>query len=134
MEPELAQPIALADDDVDQKFPEQVLKSNVRNAISAQAGDTESLLGTTADATQLLLYGFATLIVKLHTANSLAGVREAAAPFADLSAGFLAKVEAGEARLPFMDKGLETVVSEIEQRATAVAEVLQSAQGDNKNA
>ena len=99
---------------------------DIRSQISSAVGDTESLLGTTADATQLLLYGFTTLSAKLHTAKSRAAVREAAAPFAELSAGFLAKVESGEVKLPFMAKGLESVVIDIEQRATAVAEVLQS--------
>ena len=98
----------------------------LRNAISAQAGDQPALLGTTADATQLLLYGLTTLINGLHKAESLEDVRGAAGPFAEVSAGFLARVEAGEVKLPFMDKGLASVVSDIEKRATAVAEVLHS--------
>ena len=114
----------IAEATAQQKQRDQV--EHIRSAIQSNAGDTLSLLGTTSDATQLLLYGFTTLIAKLHTANSLAEVREAAAPFAELSAGFLAKVEGGEVKLPFMVKGLDSVVSDIEQRATAVAEVLQS--------
>ena len=99
---------------------------SLRQEIEIRAGDNASLLGTTADATQLLLYSFTTLIAKLHTANSLAEVRQAAAPFADLSADFIAKIDAGEVKLPFMNKGLESVVGDIEQRATAVAKVLES--------
>ena len=114
----------IAEATAQQKQRDQV--EHIRSAIQSNAGDTLSLLGTTSDATQLLLYGFTTLIAKLHTANSLAEVREAAAPFAELSAGFLAKVEGGEVKLPFMVKGLDSVVSDIEQRATTVAEVLQS--------
>ena len=106
--------------------PEHLIKQRIRDAVHAQAGDPESMLGTTADATQLLLYSFTTLIAKLHTANSLAEVRQAAAPFADLSADFIAKIDAGEVKLPFMNKGLESVVGDIEQRATAVAKVLES--------
>ena len=106
--------------------PEHLVRQRIRDAVHAAAGDPESLIGTTADATQLLLYGFTTLITKLHTAKSLAEVREAAAPFADLSASFLAKLDADEVKLPFMVKGLESVVSDIEKRATAVTEVLQS--------
>jgi hypothetical protein len=128
MQPELTQTFEPEDDDLDLdlKFPEHLFRSNIRNAISACAGDSDSLLGTTSDTTHLLLYHFASLIAKLHVANSLAEVRAAAAPFAKLSAGFRAKLEGGEVRLPYMGKGLDRVVSEIEQRATAVADVLQS--------
>jgi hypothetical protein len=104
----------------------QEQRSVIRQQISKAAGDNATLLGTTIDATQLLFYAFTSLIAKLNTATSLAQVREAAAPFADISTGFLSKVEDGEVKLPFMIKGLESVVSDIEQLATAVAEVLQS--------
>lgn len=106
---------------------EAELKNRLRYQISQQAGDTASLLGTTADATQLLLHAVATLVSRLNTAKSLADVRAAAAPFNDLAISFLAKVESGEVKLPFKDKGLDKVVADIEQRATAVAEVLASA-------
>lgn len=100
----------------------------VRKAIAEKAGDEASLLGTTSDAAALAIYGLASLVAKLATANSLAEVREAAEPFAQLSAGFLAKVESGEVVLPFMLKGLDNTVAEIETRATAVSGALQSAQ------
>jgi hypothetical protein len=112
------------------QFAESELKrqqiKQLRATIAQSAGDAHSLLGTTADATQLLLYVVATLITKHYTANSLAEVREAAAPFNDLLAAFLAKIESGEVKLPFQVKGMEVAVSDIETRATAVAEVLQS--------
>jgi hypothetical protein len=54
-------------------------------------------------------------------------MREAAEPFAQLSAGFLAKVESGEVVLPFMLKGLDNTVAEIETRATAVSDALKAA-------
>ena len=106
----------------------------VRNAIAEKAGDSASLLGTTSDATQLLLYGFCQLVAALNKADSLADVRKAAKPYAELAAGFLGKVESGEVKLPFMGKGLEKVVGEIEQRATSVAEVLAQAQANSTNA
>ena len=70
---------------------------------------------------------------KLSTAQSIAEVRDAAAPFAALSAGFLQKVNPenpteGEVVLPFMLKGLDQVVADIEMRATAVSDALQTAQ------
>lgn len=103
-------------------------KSALRQRIASQAGDEASLLGTTSDAAALAIYGLASLVAKLATANSLAEVRDAAAPFAALSADFLAKVESGEVKLPFMLKGLDTVVTDIETRATAVSDALQTAQ------
>lgn len=121
----LEEPQAIAD--ISALFPAQQRKASIRNAITENAGDTDSLLGTTSDAAHLLLYSFSSLIAKLHTASSLAEVREAAAPFAELSTAFLEKVNSNAVKLPFQAKGLESVVSEIEQRATAVAEVLQSA-------
>ena len=96
----------------------------VRAGIEKNAGDNASLLGTTADGVQLLLFAFSQLTVGLHQANSLAEVREAAAPFNELATSFLAKVASGEVKLPFQAKGLNSVVEDIEVRATAVTDVL----------
>lgn len=101
-------------------------KDKVRKEIYAQAGDTAALLGTTADGVHLLLFAFSQMTVALNKANSLAEVREAAAPFNDLATAFLGKVKSGEVKLPFQAKGLESVVADIETRATAVTEVLAS--------
>lgn len=102
----------------------QMVRQDIRHRIGESAGDTETLLGTTSDAAALAVYGLAVLVAKLSTANSLSEVREAAEPFAALSAGFLAKIESGEVKLPFMLKGLDQVVADIETRATAVSEAL----------
>lgn len=99
-------------------------KKLVRGKINTQVADTDSLLGTTADGVQLLLFAFSQLTVGLHQANSLAEVREAAAPFNALATDFLAKVSSGEVKLPFQAKGLDSVVEDIEVRATAVTDVL----------
>ena len=130
IDPHLDAPIA------PDNFEELILqeaKHRARKRIELQAGDSASLLGTTSDATQLLLYGFCQLVAALNKADSLADVRKAAKPFAGLAAGFLGKVESGEVKLPFMGKGLEKVVGEIEQRATSVAEVLAQANSSNAN-
>lgn len=100
----------------------------LRKAIAENAGDTESLLGTTSDAAALAIYGLASLVAKLSTAQSLAEVRAAAEPFAAMSAEFLTKVEGQEVKLPFLLKGVDGVIEEIESRATAVSEVLIAAQ------
>ena len=109
----------------------RAVKEDIRSQIEQNAGDDASLLGTTSDATQLLLYGFCQLVAALHKADSLADVRKAAKPFAGLAAGFLGKVESGEVKLPFQAKGLEKVVGEIEHRATAVTEVLAQVSSNN---
>ena len=96
----------------------------VRLRIDESTGDVQSLLGTTSDGVQLLLHAFAQLTVGLHQASSLAQVREAAEPFNELATQFLAKVDSGEVRLPYIDKGRESVMAEIEQRATKVADIL----------
>ena len=102
-------------------------KMILRTQIHSKVADVESLLGTTSDGVQLLLVAFSQLVVALNNANSLADVRAAAAPYHDLASGFLAKVESGEVKLPYQSKGLDTVVGEIENRATAVAKVLADA-------
>ncbi|ADZ93395.1 hypothetical protein [Marinomonas mediterranea] len=104
------------------------LKKVIRGYIADKAGDSNSLLGTTTDGMQLLLHAFSQLNVALSSASSLAEVRAAAEPFNELATGFLAKVEAGEVSLPFQIKGVENVVSDIENRATQVAEILKSNQ------
>lgn len=104
----------------------QTARRKIRGAVALTAGDVQSLLGTTSDAAALAIYGLASLVAKLSQANTLAEVRDAAAPFAELSASFLAKVESGEVVLPFMLKGIDQVVTDIETRATAVSEALQA--------
>ena len=106
--------------------PEHITKQQIRNAVHAAAGDPESLIGTTADGVQLLLFAFSQMTVALNNANSVTEVREAAAPFNDLATAFLSKVASGEVKLPFQAKGLESVVADIETRATAVTDVLTS--------
>jgi hypothetical protein len=102
----------------------QVQKEIIRQTIAEQAGDQQTILGTTTDATQLLLYALCTITVKLNKANSLAEVREATATIEPMATAFLAKIESGEVKLPFMQKGLDSVVNDIQTRATAVAGVL----------
>ncbi|KMW56987.1 hypothetical protein AIOL_001945 [Candidatus Rhodobacter oscarellae] len=100
------------------------IRAQIRQRIDERAGDSLSRLGTTSDAAALAVFGLASLVAKLSTAGSLAEVRAAAEPFAAMSADFLAKVEAGDVKLPFMAKGIEATIAEIETRATAVTEAL----------
>ena len=107
------------DPETDQEFLDLV-----RLRIDESTGDVHSLLGTTNDGVQLLLHAFAQLTVGLNQATSLAHVREATEPFNEMAKQFLAKVDSGEIRLPYMDKGIDSVMTEIEQRATKVSDVL----------
>ncbi len=110
--------------DYDIELSGDEIRSSIRKDISAKAGDTQAILGTTADATQLLLYALCTITAKLNKATSLAEVREATAEIEPMATAFLAKVATGKVKLPFMAKGLDSVVNDIETRATAVANVL----------
>ena len=95
-----------------------------REKIKTNCGDIESLLGTTSDSVHLLLYVVSQMTVALNTANSLAEVRAAAAPFKDVAEAFVNKVTAEEVKLPYQAKAFDTIMAEIEARATAVTEVL----------
>lgn len=99
-------------------------RSALRQAIHEAAGDNESMLGTTSDAASLAVYGLANLVAALATANDIADVRKAAEPFAALSASFLAEIESGEVKLPFLEKGIDVVVDDIKARATAVSDAI----------
>ena len=107
------------------------LRQIIRDKIRAEAGDTLSLLGTTSDATQFLLFEFFTLIVKLSKVHS-DSVKQATHSILPIAKAFLKKVEHGEVQLPYQTKGLEQeVMPEIEQRATAVTQALKtSSPGD----
>lgn len=98
----------------------------VRKKLFAQGGDVQSFLGTTSDIAHLLFHSFCQLIVALHTAEDMEQVRAAARPFASWAAGFLASVEAGEVKLPFAVKGLDSVIADIGTRATIVTDAISS--------
>lgn len=98
------------------------MKSALRQRIAAGAGDVPTILATTADAAQLLLFEIATMARALSTATSVAEVRAAALPFATLTSDFLDGVAADTIRLPFQVKGVEAVMTDIATRSTAVAD------------
>lgn len=101
-------------------------RTALRGRIAATAGDTASLLGTTADGAQLALYELAKLSAALANAQSLAEVRAAAAPLAALTADFLADVDAGRTHLTALAKGEGTVLDDIANRSNAVCAALAS--------
>ncbi|MDJ0827755.1 MAG: hypothetical protein QNJ16_19890 [Rhodobacter sp.] len=99
-------------------------KRQVRSSIRRTAGDDASLLGTTADCTALLLYEMAKMAATIAGAGTVAEIKAAAQPFADLTAPFLAAVEDGSVKLPVLIKGEATALAEIQTRATAVADAI----------
>jgi len=99
-------------------------RSAVRQRIKASAGDVESLLGTTADAAALVLYEMAKMAAAISAAGTVAEIKAAAQPFADLTAPFLAGVADGSVKLPVLAKGEAAALAEMQTRATAVAVAL----------
>ncbi len=99
----------------------------LRFKIKENVADNISLLGTTSDAVLVLLYQLSKFCASLNTAQSLAEVRTAAQPMNDSLGSFFAKVDAGTVKLTYQAKGIDKVIKEIEDRATAVTEVLESA-------
>lgn len=99
---------------------ERAARDQLRAKIGATAGDTASLLGTTADGAQLAVYELGKLATALSTAQSLAEMRAAAAPLAALMADFLGRVERGETNLTALLKGEPVVLADIETRSNAV--------------
>lgn len=110
------------------EYTDMEAHSIVRIEIEREAGDQQSLLGTTSDTIGLLFYEVAKLAIALKDQNSLAAIRDAATPLADMMAPVIARVEAGDTLLTHLIKGEANVIEEMEQRATQVATVLQSVQ------
>lgn len=105
-------------------WQERAARDEIRARVADRVGDTESLLSATADGTQVLLYGVSSLMAGLSQAQSLEDVRAAAAPFAAMSADFLQNIDSGEVVLPFLIKGVENVIRDIETLSTSVSEVI----------
>lgn len=109
----------------------------IRAEIASHAGDTLSVLGTTADAAALSTLGMCALTVAVAQGTSWASFKTAFTDaiasmageqdMAALSAAFLAKVASGEVKVPALAKGIDEVIADIEQRSTAVSDALISA-------
>lgn len=98
--------------------------SAIRQAIFGKAGDSDSILGTTTDAVQMVIVDFATYMRAASKATTIAAMAAAAKPFADKYGPMLDKIEAGDVRLPYKLKGDDVVLDDIETRSTAVADAL----------
>ena len=105
----------------------QYKKNVIRAAIQQGAGDPLSLLGTTADAVQMLMISMAELLDGISKATTLAEVKAAAASngFAGAAGQLLADVQAGAVSMPYTVKGgVAAIMPDITSRADAVAKVI----------
>ncbi|MBH9537904.1 hypothetical protein [Novosphingopyxis sp. YJ-S2-01] len=103
-------------------------RSKLRERIIAGAGDTDSLLGTVADVSTLMLAQLAQLAAALSTAQSLAEMRAAAQPLADLTNDLRARIDSGEIHFPHQAKGADAVIGEAGTRFTAIAVLMDEAE------
>ncbi len=100
--------------------------TTLRQHIQVAAGDTDSVLGTTSDSVQLLLHHYLQLLQALTTVNSLAELRQAAIDAFEPLQTFFELTQADDFHWPFELKGVETVLADIETRATAIAHCLEN--------
>ena len=113
-------------------------KNAVRAGIAQNAGDTDTLLGTTSDMGGLaLLHAMASSVAETQSDGDFAeyirikqDLLSQIPGFEDvgtLSAGFLDKVHSGEVVIPITRKGLSEVFGEMAARSTAVSKALSEA-------
>ncbi len=111
------------------------LRIAVRSRIAAEAGDTESLLGTTSDVAALgLLHDMATIVAETQSGGDFAKFVQIKhgllsqiagdAEIGNLAADFLGKVRSGEVVVPIMAKGLPKALAEMADRSNAVTKAL----------
>ena len=106
--------------EIDGNFRIELDSEEIKAHIRKDLGDPISILGTVADASQLSTYVSAQLIAS----DSFADFQRKMTAFKPLAQAFLAKVESGEVVLPFMLKGVESVMSDIEQRSNQTTAAL----------
>ncbi len=116
-------------------------KDKLRQAITAQVGDTPTLLGTTADGAQLSVAVHLALISALDanttyanfktqffgTLTALVGNNHETGNPVDIPAmanDFLIKLQTGDIKLTAAVKGVPAVIDEIGARSTGVAEII----------
>lgn len=125
-------------DDLEITFTMAESKVSVRAKIRQDAGDPESLLGTTSDVAALgMLHDMVTIVAEAQSGGDFAKFVQIKhglmskiagdAQFDDLAADFLEKVNSGEVMIPVMAKGLSRAFAEIADRSTAVTNALQAA-------
>lgn len=89
--------------------------------------DYQTLLGTTADASAVLLVGLSGLVVRLSEAQTVADVNSAAAEFLPLAQQVVAGLSDGSVNFPYLEKPNGQAFREVLERSTAVAQVMRGA-------
>lgn len=114
-------------DDYQTIFSDDEKKQLIRNKITEKVGDQASILGTTADASQLSLYANAVLIQAIsdYGADKLKASVSSLLPFATQ---FLSGIDSGEIKTTFAVKGVENVVEDVSERMTKVSGILEQSQ------
>ena len=105
----------------------EAAKNAIRAKIAETAGTDSEVLGTTNDATSLLILFVSKLRTLLQTSSSLEELKQKLTDsgMATVAANFIQKVESGTVKLPGLIKGQAGVIQEIEERFTAIANVFQ---------
>ena len=108
-------------------------RGKIREKIEADAGDSLSLLGTTADVSAIAILVSAALMVasnetsyasfKASFDTNMAAIAGDKDPV-QIATDFLASLAAGTLRVPALEKGIVTVLDEVSVRSTAVAEAM----------
>ncbi len=101
-------------------------KDRMRIRIAKKVGDDKSILGTTSDLVQFLLYEIGSMSMKIAEANSLDDVKESVAKLNQNLSGFVNKVDAGEVMLTHTAKGFDVVLPEAEHRCTETSKIIES--------
>jgi hypothetical protein len=112
----------------------EIHRDTVRADIAKNAGDTLSLLGTTSDASTIAVLVGACFMASLDETTSYSAFRAKANAFmqaisgehdpTEIAKAFLASVQAGDVRLPALEKGIVEVLAEVTERGNAVAEAI----------
>ncbi len=105
----------------------EAVKTGIRNKIKVRSGDVESLLGTTADAVQILLVSMAELLIAIGSATTISQIKAAAAGngMAVIAPVLMADIKSGAVKMPYQLKGgVAAVMPGIKSRANSVSLVL----------
>lgn len=109
----------------------QAIRQVTRQAIQKASGcDSEALLGVALDSVHVLTYGMALIYASIDEAKNFGELKAKLQPMQELSKGFLAQVEQGNIKLPYLTvkHGVAPVFEDLAKTATATAEAMLSLQ------
>lgn len=109
----------------------QAARQVTRQAIKEASGcDSEALLGVALDSVHVLTYGMALIYASIDEAKNFAELKAKLEPMQELSKQFLAQVEQGNIKLPYLavKHGVAPVFEDLAKTATATTEAMLSLQ------